>query len=248
MENGDRIIGEIKGLDAGVLRVELDYGDGTISLQWLKVARVESSQLFLVQSQDGAVYSGTIGTLEASANRPVESQITKEPAINVPIERATVVKIKETPESFLQRLSGQVNVGAAFGRHFTNTNRMRIFVLGGVIWQSKDYIPATPPVPTQQVYGGVALAEAKVFLFKKTNLTINATVLPALSDLGRVYCNTNASYYFKCFRDFTRTASFYGNWDTRPPPHIVGGEVIARASDRSFISSTNRPKEHPEQA
>jgi hypothetical protein len=87
MENGDRITGEIKELDAGVLRVKLNYVGGTISLQWLKVARVESSQLFLVQTQDGAVYSGTIGTLETSANRPVEFQITKEPTITVPIER-----------------------------------------------------------------------------------------------------------------------------------------------------------------
>jgi hypothetical protein len=33
MENGDRIPGGIKGLDAGVLRVDLDYIDGTISLR-----------------------------------------------------------------------------------------------------------------------------------------------------------------------------------------------------------------------
>ena len=53
MANGDRITGEIKGLDAGVLRVDLDYVDGTIALAWMKVARVESPQLFIVQAQDG---------------------------------------------------------------------------------------------------------------------------------------------------------------------------------------------------
>jgi hypothetical protein len=53
MENGDRITGEIKGLDAGVSRVELEYVDVTIPLQWLKVARVESSRIFLVRTQDG---------------------------------------------------------------------------------------------------------------------------------------------------------------------------------------------------
>ena len=49
MSNGDRITGEIKGLNAGVLRVDLDYVDGSIALQWMKVARIESPQLFIVQ-------------------------------------------------------------------------------------------------------------------------------------------------------------------------------------------------------
>jgi hypothetical protein len=58
MENGDRMTGEINRLDSGVLRVELDYVDGTISCQWLKVPRVESSQLFkdaLKQLERGAL-------------------------------------------------------------------------------------------------------------------------------------------------------------------------------------------------
>ena len=34
MKNGDRFTGEVKGLNGGVLAVDLDYVDGTISLQW----------------------------------------------------------------------------------------------------------------------------------------------------------------------------------------------------------------------
>ena len=39
MKNGDHITGKIKSLDSGVLSVSLDYVDGTISVDWSKVAR-----------------------------------------------------------------------------------------------------------------------------------------------------------------------------------------------------------------
>ena len=55
MKNGDRITCQVKNLDAGVLKVDLDYVDGTVSIDWLKVARLESKFLFLVQLQDGSI-------------------------------------------------------------------------------------------------------------------------------------------------------------------------------------------------
>src|SRR5215510_11646756 len=62
LANGDRITGEIKSLNAGVLRVDLDYVDGAISVQWLKVRRITSNQLFIVQAQDGSLYTGTLAS------------------------------------------------------------------------------------------------------------------------------------------------------------------------------------------
>src|SRR5580692_12732679 len=62
MKNGDHLTGEIKGLNAGVLYVSMEYILGTSSLQWSKVARLESKQLFLVKTEDGSVYAGTLNT------------------------------------------------------------------------------------------------------------------------------------------------------------------------------------------
>lgn len=47
MKNGDRLTCEVIGLEAGVLYVKLDYVDGTISVQWSKVARLETNGLLL---------------------------------------------------------------------------------------------------------------------------------------------------------------------------------------------------------
>jgi len=309
MQNGDRITGEIKGLEAGVLRVDLDYVDGTISLEWLKVASVESNQLFLVYTENGSLYKGTLATLASSAGHASRIQVVEDTATKVPIEQSHVVKLQGTSDSFLKRLTGDVLIGSSYskgnntnqynlgagieyqrerwgtqaninsnlssssgadtatrnqvslsayrlmrrsnyfysgfggflqssvqgidlqtslgggvGRFLKNTNRARISLLGGVVWQSTDYQPAIVPVARQEVYGGVVTAEVKVFLFKKTNLDLMGTVIPAFSDPGRLFYTTNASYYLKFFGDFSWNFSFYGTWDTRPPQQFKGGD------------------------
>src|ERR1700692_121044 len=75
MKNGDRMTCEVKGLDAGVLYVSFDYIDGTASVDWSKVGRLESKQLFVVKTEDGSVYTGTLRTPETSGGRPVRIQV-----------------------------------------------------------------------------------------------------------------------------------------------------------------------------
>ena len=67
MKNGDRMTCEIKSLDAGSLQVSLDYVDGTISVQWSRVQRLDSKRLFIVTLEDGSVYTGTLSIAETAA-------------------------------------------------------------------------------------------------------------------------------------------------------------------------------------
>src|ERR1700757_2110513 len=80
MTNGDRMTCTIKGLNEGVLYVDFDYIDGTASVDWSKVARLESTQLFVVKTEDGSVYTGALKTMETPANRPGQIQILETPA------------------------------------------------------------------------------------------------------------------------------------------------------------------------
>ena len=75
MKNGDHLTGEIKGLNAGVLYVSMKYILGTSSLQWSEVARLESKQLFLVKTEDGSVYTGTLNTQSSPGGRPVTIEV-----------------------------------------------------------------------------------------------------------------------------------------------------------------------------
>ena len=75
MKNGDHLTGEIKGLSEGVLYLDMEYILGTSSVQWSMVEHLESKQLFLVKTEDGSVYTGTLNTAETSGVRPVEIQV-----------------------------------------------------------------------------------------------------------------------------------------------------------------------------
>src|ERR1700741_256179 len=72
MKNGDHLTGEIKGLNAGVLYMSMEYILGTSQVQWSNVARLESKQLFLVKTENGVVYTGTLNTADTPSGRPME--------------------------------------------------------------------------------------------------------------------------------------------------------------------------------
>jgi hypothetical protein len=309
MKNGDRMTCEVKGLDAGVLSVSLDYVDGTISVQWSKVARLESSQVFLVLSEDGSVHTGKLTTIDTPANQLVKIQIAETEEKTVAIDILRIVRMRESSEKLWQRFSGnissginyskgnqaiqynfgtqteylqerwaadgtfnsnlssnsgsttstrnqlglssyrllrwnnyfyaglgnvlqssvqgirlQTTLGGGIGRFWKNTDRSSISLIGGLAWQSTDYKQSPVPQGTQHVAVALIAAELKVFEFKKTNLSVSADLLPALSEPGRVRFNTNASYYLKLFSNLSWNVSFYGNWDTRPPPNFSGSD------------------------
>ncbi len=112
MRNGDRITCEIKGLDADTLFISVDYILSTQSVDWSKVDHVESKQLFIVKTQDGFVYSGTIATAETPGSRPVKVEVF-DPAANtkVEVEKSQVIKMDETSSNFWQRFNGDIGIG-----------------------------------------------------------------------------------------------------------------------------------------
>jgi len=111
MKNGDRMTCQVKGLDEGVLYVSFDYIDGTVSVQWSKVANLQSTQLFIVKTEDGSVYTGTLNTPETPAGQPVKIQVTESPEKEVVLDSPKIVGMSETSDKFWQRFNGQLNFG-----------------------------------------------------------------------------------------------------------------------------------------
>ncbi len=308
MKNGDRITCQVKNLEAGVLKVDLDYVDGTISIDWLKVARLESKFPFLVLLQDGSIYSGKVVNAAAIEGAPVKIEIRTEEE-SVVVEKSSVVRMTQTSETFAKRLSGRLTLGASYskgnnatqynlgseldyqqtqwggkislnsnlssstgattatrnqldlsayrmlsrknyflsgiagllqssvqeidrqtvlgagvGRYLKNTNQVRLTVLGGLGWQRTDYTPSAQPGRTQNIAVAVVSSNLQAFTFKKTRLDLTGTVLPAVTEPGRLFARINASYYLKLFGKVDWNLSFYGSWDTRPPAELPGSD------------------------
>lgn len=310
MTNGDHITGEVKGLDQGTLYVSLDYVISTLSVEWSKVARLESKHLFIVKTEDGSVYRGTLHVSEASgSSRPVKIELSDEPAKTVELDKPQVIDITQTSDKFWQRFSGEISFGTIYskgnqstqyslgsqtayirdrwsaaaslastlssstgasaatrnqltlgsqrllpwnnyltqglanflqsseqniklqtilgggiGRYLKNTDHATISLVGGLAWTNTNYKQSAIPQGSQKLTGALIDFDMKLFRFNKTNLSVSAVLLPALSQPGRVFLITNATYYLKFWGNFTWNVSFYGNWDNRPPSGYSGSD------------------------
>jgi Protein of unknown function, DUF481 len=305
MKNGDRFTCEIKGLSDGVLSVKLSYVDGTISVQWSQVAQLESKRLFLVKTESGVVYTGTISTKGTSADPPIKINLAETAGKEAEVPQRKIIKLSQTSEGFWHRFDGAVNTGLLYskgnasvqynvgsqvtytrerwsselnfnssfasssgsnlttrnqtdfntlrllrwnnwfyagtasflqssvqeinlqttlgggiGRYLRNTNRASIYVAGGLGWQNVAYRQNTIDQGPQNTAVGFVAGEIKAFKFKKTNVDVTSSLIPAISDAGRLHFNANAVYYVKVVNDLSWNVSFYGSWDTRPPPTL----------------------------
>jgi len=312
MKNGDRITCEIKGLTSNTLYISVSYILGTLSVDWDRVDHLESKQLFLVKTQDGTVYTGTLSTPKNLGGRPLQIEVVETPENKVTLEATQVVNATETSTNFWQRLNGQIGTGFSYskgnqstqynlnssveypaerwsagasynsnftanqgasnktrnevtltaqrllrwnnwyytgladllqstvqgiqiqttlgggiGRYLKNTGRTTFRVYGGFAWQRINYQEAVLPSPTQQVTTALVGTNLNLFRFDKTTITLDAILLPALSQPGRLRFNLNASYYVKLWGKLNWNFTVYGNWDNQPPPGFVGSDYGA---------------------
>jgi hypothetical protein len=100
MSNGDRFTCEIKGLDSDTLSISLDYEAGTVSINWGKVDHIESKQLFLVKTQDGLVYSGSLSTPSTPGARPTRIEVLEESTSKAELDKTHVIHMEPTDLSF----------------------------------------------------------------------------------------------------------------------------------------------------
>jgi hypothetical protein len=307
MRNGDRLTCEIKSLSADVLYVSLDYALGTVSIDWFKVDHLESNQLFMVKTQSGEVYSGTLSMPKTEGERPVSIEVMDPAGSIVELPRTQVTRMDQGFQRLWQRFNGSVGLGAIYnkgnqstqyslssdvdyprerwaasvsfdstfsssqgtspssrnqidasayrlmhwnnwyykgstdflksseqgidlqstfaggvGRYLKNSNHVSITLTGGFAYQRIDYQQSVSVAAPENVTSAWISAQAKLFQFDRTNLVATASLLPALSHSGRVHFNLNTSYYVKIWGKFNFNVSFYGNWDTQPPPGFSG--------------------------
>jgi Protein of unknown function, DUF481 len=303
MKNGDKITCEVKGLSSNTLYISVDYILNTLSVDWTMVDHIDSKQLFLVKTQGGTVYTGSLSTPQSSSGRPMEIHVVEAPNNVVTLDRRNVVSVDETSSSFMERWNGQVGLGSSYtkgnesaqynlnsdigyvverwnagasynsnlssstgasvstrnqltldaqkllrwnnwyatglvdflqssvqgiqlqntfgggiGRNIISRGSSFFTVYGGFGWQRINYQQSVLPAQTQQVAVGLLGTQLKLFRFNKTTLAVNARLMPAISQPGRVQFNLNTSYYVKLWGKLNWNFTLYGNWDNRPPP------------------------------
>ena len=107
LRNGDRMHGEIKGMQYGRLQFSTTTMS-TVYVEWDKVAGLVSPSFFEFELMDGSRYYGSLEPADAGAlGVAFEGQVT---ALDV----ARVVRIRLIKSSFWDRLDGSISLGASY--------------------------------------------------------------------------------------------------------------------------------------
>ncbi len=62
MKNGDELVGEIKELSTGVLVMETDYSDKDFRVEWDKVWKIRTHNIYVISLSDGRRVNGSLIT------------------------------------------------------------------------------------------------------------------------------------------------------------------------------------------
>jgi hypothetical protein len=109
LKNGDRMHGEIKGLEYGRLQFSTTTMS-TVYVEWDKVAGLLSPRFFEFELMDGSRYYGSLEPADAGAlGVAFEGQITA-------LDAARVVRIRRIKSSFWDRLDGSISLGASYAK------------------------------------------------------------------------------------------------------------------------------------
>ncbi len=114
--NGNYIIGEVKGMDRGVVTVETDYSDSDFKIEWEKISEIYTETEFLITLSDGTRYNGSLSTAEDGSLLLLTQE-----GEEVPIDLNNLVFLTSVDDEFWSRLYANID----FGFSFTKANNFR---------------------------------------------------------------------------------------------------------------------------
>ncbi|MBD0833595.1 DUF481 domain-containing protein [Aestuariibaculum sediminum] len=116
LKNNNRIIGEIKSMQNGVLGIETDYSDSDFKITWLEVAEISGNQMFLVTLKNGNRHNTSFGSAGAKGKVKL-NDIGGGIIVNI----SDIVFIKSIKSNFMSRLDASLSVGF----NLTKSNNLR---------------------------------------------------------------------------------------------------------------------------
>jgi Protein of unknown function, DUF481 len=124
LSNGDRLTGEVKLLRQGKLTLKTDSA-GTISIEWHKVAGLQTRQRLQVQLASGELYFGSAPQLASTGKLRVEQETDHE-TIELPLVEIVAINPLERGK-LVERLKGYLTGGYTY----TKSNDTQALTLSG---------------------------------------------------------------------------------------------------------------------
>ena len=96
-----------------------------------------------------------------------------------------------------QEIQLQSDPGAGIGLYLVNINRSTLSLVGGLVWQRANYQQTVVPALNRSFGSAPIGGKVRLSRLDKTNLTINAFLLPSITESGPVHFNLDTSYCVK---------------------------------------------------
>jgi hypothetical protein len=117
MKNGDRLTGEVKKLESGILYFKVPYVSDSIQLDWLQVESVKSGSTFHVVLKDGSHLAGTVTKVPTKTAPGIDFDVSAEGRTER-VAGNDVINIERLKRNFWRQLVGSID----FGSDFTSGN------------------------------------------------------------------------------------------------------------------------------
>ncbi len=176
--NNDVIVGEIKSLDKGVIIFETDYSDSDFKIEWLNVKEVISTQKFIMTFSNGDRINGYIRT---NPSDPKKVNVISDDSTLSSFDIKQLVYLKTLENSFLSKLSANIDVGYTFTKA---RNNHQLSMRSGVsyltnIWGADGRLDVVRSVQdsTEAIRRTEGNISVKMFLYKDIFATSSANFL-----------------------------------------------------------------------
>lgn len=113
LKNGDRLTGEIKGLQSGELKIKADYMAEAVRLDWARIERLESKSTFMISLVNGKLFTSVIRLLPANSTETANFVIGS-PDKAIRVQQVDVIRIIPAEAAFWKRLEGSIDFGFSF--------------------------------------------------------------------------------------------------------------------------------------
>ncbi|HSE33426.1 MAG TPA: DUF481 domain-containing protein [Pyrinomonadaceae bacterium] len=112
LKNGDRVTGEIKGLQRGELRIKADYMAEAVRLDWARVDRIESKSRYMIWLVDGTLFTDVMRMLPSTSSDVNNFVIGSGQVLSV--KQMDVLRINPVESRFLKQLEGSIDFGLSY--------------------------------------------------------------------------------------------------------------------------------------
>ena len=113
LKNGDRLTGEIKGLQRGELKIKADYMAEAVRLDWARIERLERKSTFIISLVDGKLFTSVMRLLPSNSNE-IPNFVIGSPEDALRVHQSDVLRIIPAAPGFWRRLEGSVDFGFSY--------------------------------------------------------------------------------------------------------------------------------------